>query len=84
MSKATTEGHGFTPLFGAAYCGHVQIVRFFIGPGLANVNQTLGDGHNVFPFVCDNKDVEICGRLLVAGITITSPNQFQHRMSHAV
>ena len=33
------------------------------------------------PLTCINNDVEIFGRLLMAGITITNPNQFRHRVT---
>ena len=38
------------------------------------------DGDNALQYACYSKHAEICGRLLVAGITL-QPQHFQHRLT---
>ena len=66
----------------AAQHGHLGIMRCLIQSGRANLNVMDRDGDNALYYVWYSqfKRVEICGRLLVAGITL-QPQPFQHRLS---
>ena len=72
--------NGMTPLMIAAWQSHLEIVRFLIQSGRANIDHTAHDGSNALYDACHSKNVEICGRLLVAGITL-QPQHFQHRLT---
>ena len=65
----------------AALEGHLQTVRFLIPSGSTNLHLTTPDGSNAISGACMGKHVEVCGRLLVAGLAITIPQEFQHRLT---
>ena len=64
----------------AAQEGHLDIVRCLIQPGVANLEHIAHDGSNALYDACYSKHAEICGRLLVAGITL-QPQHFQHKLT---
>ena len=65
----------------AAFKGHLQTVRFLIHSGSTNLHLAAPDGRNAISDACYGKHVEVCGRLLVAGLAITTPLDFQHRLT---
>ena len=65
----------------AAFRGQLQTVRFLIHSGLSNVHLTTQHGRNAISVACMGKHIEVCGRLLVAGLAITIPHDFQHRLT---
>ena len=69
-----------SPFMIAAQHGHLGIMRCLIQSGRANLDQTACNGANALFGACNHKHVEVCGRLLVAGITL-QPQHFQHRLS---
>ena len=81
VNKATTD-NGSTPVFIAAEKGHLGVVQFLMHLGHTNVlHLTTVDGKNALTAACHGKHIEICGRLLVSGLAITSPADFQHRLT---
>ena len=62
----------------AALTGQLKVVRFFVQPGVANLQYSVIP--NALFCACYRKHVDICGRLLVAGITPQS-HHFQHRLA---
>ena len=71
----------------AAYCrlgryeDQLQTVRFLIPSGSTNLHLTTPDGSNAISAACKGMHIELCGRLLVAGLAITTPLDFQHRLT---
>ena len=74
VNQATTDD-GTTPLMIAASYEHLKVVRFLVQAG-ANVNQTDGDGKTALFDASNDGQVEICGRLLIAGAN-AQPRDFQ-------
>ena len=66
---------GATPLMVAASNQHLKLVRYIIQMG-ADVNSARKNGDTAFGFACDHGNVEICGRLLIAGAT-PQPRDFE-------
>ena len=58
----------------------ILIPVFDVGLGIANIQHTAASGSNALGYACRSEHVEICGRLLVAGITL-QPQHFQHRLT---
>ena len=60
--------------------GHLDVVQCLIQSGQANLSAMDHNGNNALYDACGSKRVEICGRLLVAGITL-QPQHFQQRLT---
>lgn len=71
--------NGTTPLMMAVSYGYSDVVRFLIRSGNTKLHVLDDEGHNALDDASLGMHVEICGRLLVAGVAIMRPQDFQHR-----
>ena len=74
VNQATTDD-GSTPLMGAASYEHLKVIQFLVQAG-ADVNQTDHDGKTALFDASDQRQIELCGRFLIAG-AIAQPRDFQ-------
>lgn len=73
VNKPTNGGS--SPLTIAADGRHLGVVEFLIQQG-ADVDYALESEKTALRCACNHRDVEICGRLLIAGATV-QPQDFQ-------
>ena len=75
VNQALTDD-GATPLMVAANRRHLKVVQLLVQAG-ADVNQTDNDGKTALFHASGQGQVELCGRLLIAGVT-AQPRDFHY------